>query len=347
MRTEDFDYFLPKELIAQEPPGERDSCRLLVMDRATGALEHRIFSDLAALLRPGDLLVLNDTRVVPARLRCRRPSGGRVELLFVEPVDSLSWKVFAKPGRRLLPGATLLVEKHETLEELLVTGVASTGERVVRLAPSSRFGTIAELIEACGEIPLPPYIRRTVRTEDAEAYQTVYARNKGAVAAPTAGLHFSRSMLDALGEQGVGRAFLTLHVGPGTFLPVKVADPADHPMHAEEYLLPSETADAVVRTKREGGRVIAVGTTVVRALEHCAATCGGVRASSGRTRLKILPPYAFGVVDGLITNFHLPQSTLIMLVAAFAGREAVLNAYAGAVADRYRFFSYGDAMFIR
>jgi S-adenosylmethionine:tRNA ribosyltransferase-isomerase len=346
MRTEDFDYFLPEELIAQNPLRDRDSCRLLVMGRATGACEHHTFSDLAVLLRSGDLLVLNDTRVLPARVFCRRPSGGRVELLFIEAIDTLTWKALAKPGRRLLPGSTVIVAKDRLVGKLRITDSGEMGERVVRLSEGSGFGSLAELIERCGDMPLPPYIRRPAMSDDREGYQTVYARHCGAVAAPTAGLHFTDRLLTALRERGVRCAFLTLHVGPGTFLPVKVADPAQHRMSEEEYMLPSETAEAVVRTKQEGGRVIAVGTTVVRVLEHCAAVEGEFRASTGRTSLKILPPYAFRTVDGLITNFHLPQSTLIMLVSAFAGRESILAAYAAAVAARYRFFSYGDAMFI-
>ncbi len=345
MRTIDFDYYLPKELIAQEPVENRESCRLLVLDRATGAIAHRVFSDLTTLLKAGDLLVLNDTRVLPARLRCRRPGGGKVELLFIEPVDALSWKTLAKPGRRLRPGDTVAVESEGIAQELTIAGIGDNGERVVRLGSGS-FTTLEDLIERCGEMPLPPYIRRSVHSGDGDAYQTVYARNTGAVAAPTAGLHFSKKMLEEVRARGIRCAYLTLHVGPGTFLPVKVDDPAEHPMHEEAYLLPAETAEAVVKTRKEGGRVIAVGTTVVRVLEHCAAADGVLRAAAGRTRLKILPPYAFRTVDGLITNFHLPQSTLLMLVSAFAGRELVLSAYAAAIADRYRFFSYGDAMFI-
>ncbi len=347
MQTRDFDYSLPQEFIAQEPLKDRDACRLLVMDRATGACGHAIFSDLATLLQPGDLLVLNDTRVLPARLLCRKPGGGKVELLFIKVIDPLTWKALAKPGRQLLPGQTVTVEKDLFVETLCIIGTGELGERIVRLPFGSRFGSLGELIERCGNMPLPPYIRRPAGSDDREAYQTVYAHHRGAVAAPTAGLHFTDHLLDALRERGVGCAFLTLHVGPGTFLPVKVADPVEHRMHEEEYILPPETVEAVMRTKKEGGRVIAVGTTVVRVLEHCAVADGELCASSGRTRLKILPPYEFRITDGIITNFHLPQSTLIMLVSAFAGREPILAAYAAAVAAQYRFFSYGDAMFIR
>jgi S-adenosylmethionine:tRNA ribosyltransferase-isomerase len=347
MRTEDFYFLLPQELIAQNPLKDRDACRLMVIDRATGAFEHHAFSDLVTLLRPNDLLVLNDTRVLPARVFCRRPGGGKAELLFIEAIDALTWKALVKPGRRLLPGSTVIVEKDLLVGELRVTGSGEMGERVIRLSAGSGFGSLAELIERCGDMPLPPYVRRQAGSDDSEAYQTVYARHRGAIAAPTAGLHFTDRLLAALRERGVRCAFLTLHVGPGTFLPVKVSDPAQHRMHEEEYMLPSDTVEAVVRTKKEGGSVIAVGTTVVRALEHCAAVEGELRASRGRTRLKILPPYAFKTIDGLVTNFHLPQSTLIMLVAAFASRESILAAYAAAVAARYRFFSYGDAMFIR
>jgi S-adenosylmethionine:tRNA ribosyltransferase-isomerase len=346
MRTQDFDYPLPPELIAQEPLKDRDSCRLLELDRTTGAVSHHVFSDLATLLRPGDLLVLNDTKVLPARVFGRRPSGGRVELLFTEPLDNKTWKALAKPGKRLMPGGGVVVGPAGLNEELEIVAAGEAGERTVRLSAASSFGSLAELIERYGVMPIPPYIRRPAKPEDNENYQTVYARASGAVAAPTAGLHVTDRLLGKLRERGVACAFLTLHVGLGTFQPVKVDDPAAHPMHEEEYVLPPETALAVIGTKQAGGRVIAVGTTVVRVLEHCGATDAGLTASSGRTSLKILPPYPFRIVDGIITNFHLPQSTLFMLVAAFAGRERVLAAYAEAVAARYRFFSYGDAMFI-
>ena len=346
MRTEDFDFALPKNLIAQVPLKKRDACRLLVLDRRTGATKDRIFSDLADLLRPGDLLVFNDTRVLPARLLCRKPSGGKVEILFLEPINRHTWKALAKPGRRVQPEAILLVGEGPDPVRMRVERVEEGGERIIRLERDGDNRSLAEIIERFGAVPLPPYIRRAATAEDREFYQTVYARDAGAVAAPTAGLHFTPGLLDDLHRRGVESVFLTLHVGMGTFLPVKVSDPREHPMHEEAYTLPAKSAEAVMRTKRTGGRVIAVGTTVVRVLEHCASGAGELAGSSGRTSLKILPSYTFKIVDGLITNFHLPRSTLLMLVAAFAGRENILKAYAAAVAQRYRFFSYGDAMFI-
>ena len=346
MLTSDFDYHLPAPLIAQHPLRPRDACRLLVLDRKTGAIGHRMFSDIVELIRPGDLLVFNDTRVLPARLFCRKASGGHVELLFTGPVDPRTWKALAKPGRRLKAGSILSVNGDRDSGTLRIEEVTPDGERVVRLPEGGRYRSIAELIERHGHVPLPPYIRRPDGGRDREDYQTVYARKPGAVAAPTAGLHFTVELLAALRKRGVDGAFLTLHVGTGTFLPVKVSDPREHLMHEEEYELPREAAEAVTRTRQAGGRVIAVGTTVVRVLEHCAPSPGTIHASCGRTGLKILPPHAFRIVDGLITNFHLPRSTLLMLVSAFASRGHVLAAYAEAVRKRYRFYSYGDAMFI-
>jgi S-adenosylmethionine:tRNA ribosyltransferase-isomerase len=346
MRTEDFNYHLPGHLIAQHALRQRDACRLLVLGRRSGAVAHRAFSDLTDLVRPNDLLVFNDTRVLPARLFCRKESGGRVELLLTARIDRRSWKALAKPGRRVRKGCKLFIRGDADAAVLTVEGVTPAGERIVRLAEGSAFSSIDEVMERCGSMPLPPYIRRDAGDSDRRDYQTVYALHGGAVAAPTAGLHFTAELLDALRKRGATLAFLTLHVGAGTFLPVKVSDPREHVMHEEEYELPEEVAAAVVRAKRTGGRIIAVGTTVVRVLEHCVALDGGLHASGGRTALKILPPYDFRIVDGLVTNFHLPRSTLLMLVCAFASREHVLAAYAEAVREQYRFFSYGDAMFI-
>ena len=346
MLTSDFDYHLPKQLIAQHPLRPRDACGLLVLDRRSGAVGHRMFSDIVELIRPGDLLVFNDTRVLSARLFCRKVSGGHVELLFTGPVDSRTWKALAKPGRRLKAGSILSVNGDRDIGTLRIEEVTPDGERVVSLQEGGRYCSIAELIERHGHVPLPPYIRRPDGDRDREDYQTVYARNPGAVAAPTAGLHFTPELLAALRKNGAAHAFLTLQVGIGTFLPVKVSDPREHLMYEEEYELPEETAAAVMRVKKAGGRVIAVGTTVVRVLEHCAQSPGTIRASCGRTGLKILPPYEFRIVDGLITNFHLPRSTLLMLVCAFASRSHVLAAYAEAIRKHYRFYSYGDAMFI-
>jgi S-adenosylmethionine:tRNA ribosyltransferase-isomerase len=345
MRTEDFDYPLPPDLIAQEPLRERDASRLLVVDKSTGAIDHRRFRDLVELVRPGDRLVFNDTRVLPSRLFCRRPTGGEVELLFTERIDDRTWKALAKPGRRLKPGSLLSVNGDRGDATLTVVAVEANGERIIRLndggAPS-----IAEVIERFGHLPLPPYIRRADCQEDTERYQTVYAARPGAIAAPTAGLHFTPSLLAAFGEQGVEVSFITLHVGAGTFLPVKVADPHDHVMHEERFELSQKAAEEIMRTKQQGGKIIAVGTTAVRVLEHCSSASGTLQAGAGRTRLKILPPYTFKIVDCLITNFHLPKSTLLMLVSAFAGEETIRGAYGEAIRQRYRFFSYGDAMFI-
>jgi S-adenosylmethionine:tRNA ribosyltransferase-isomerase len=347
MLTADFDYSLPEQLIAQHPLHRRDECRLLVLDRRSGEVEHRLFPDLVGLSSPDDLFVFNDTRVMPARLFCRKASGGSVELLFTGPLNQRTWKALVKPGRGLKAGALLFVNGDRDAGTLRVDEVAPDGGRVISLPDIERYGSIAELLGKHGHVPLPPYIRRPDSGSDREDYQTVYAKNEGAVAAPTAGLHFTQEILAGLRKRGAGLAFLTLHVGMGTFLPVKVSDPREHLMHEEEFELPEETAAAVMRTKQAGGRVIAVGTTVVRVLEHCARLSGALSALQGRTALKILPPWEFRIVDGIITNFHLPKSTLLMLVSAFASREQVLAAYAEAVREKYRFFSYGDAMFIR
>jgi S-adenosylmethionine:tRNA ribosyltransferase-isomerase len=346
MNTEDFDYPLPDELIAQYPAAQRDACRLLVLDRVSGAVTHRRFFDLTELLRPGDLLVFNNTRVIPARLFCRRPGGGKVELLFTEKIDDRTWKALVRPARRLPPGASVSVATGSGSAVFVIESIEPGGERLVSLASQGGPASIEDLLETAGSTPLPPYVRRSAVPEDREAYQTVYARVPGAVAAPTAGLHFTPEMLDTLNKRGVVIAEVTLHVGIGTFLPVKVADPADHVMHEERYELTPETAGKIARVKKSGGRVVAVGTTTVRVLEHCAAEHGVPLAGRGRTGLKILPPYEFKVVDALITNFHLPKSTLLMLVSAFASREHILAAYAEAVRKGYRFFSYGDAMAI-
>jgi S-adenosylmethionine:tRNA ribosyltransferase-isomerase len=347
MRTSDFDYELPEQLIAQHPLRQRDECRLMVLDRRKGGTEHRLFSDLPSLLSPGDLLVFNDTRVLPARLFCRKESGGSVELLFTGKIGPRTWKTLVKPGRGLTKGALLFVNGEPGHGTLRVEEVSPDGAREVTLQDAGDCRSIAELIALRGHVPLPPYIRRPDGPGDREDYQTVYAREPGAIAAPTAGLHFTPDLLSAVRKRGADAAFLTLHVGIGTFLPVKVVDPRDHLMHEEEFDLPQKTATAVTRTKKAGGRVIAVGTTVVRVLEHCALASGELRGSHGATSLKILPPYEFRIVDGLITNFHLPRSTLLMLVSALASRERVLAAYAEAVREKYRFFSYGDAMFAR
>ncbi len=341
-KTSDFDYRLPESAIAQHP-GERGESRLLVLD-AAGEARHRRIADLPDLLRPGDLLVVNDTRVVPARvLARRRPGGGRLELLLVEKLEARTWDALVRPARRARPGTGLELEGGL---EAVVTGEGEGGRRRVRFSAE-----VEPHLERYGHVPLPPYIRRADGAEDRESYQTVYARHPGAIAAPTAGLHFTRELLARLAERGVGRAALTLHVGPGTFKPVTATRIDEHRMEAERYRIGDDAARAVRRTRAAGGRVVAVGTTVVRTLES-AVDDSGVRAGAGRTELFITPGFRFRVVDALLTNFHLPRSTLLMLVSAFAGatvergRDRVLAAYGEAIARGYRFYSYGDAMFL-
>jgi S-adenosylmethionine:tRNA ribosyltransferase-isomerase len=339
MRLSDFDFSLPTELIAQHPEPERGASRLLHLDGASGALADRQVRELPALLRPGDLLVFNDTRVIRARLHGRKQTGGRVEVL-VERVlgdhEALAQVRASKPPRE---GSVLL------LGEGLAAKVAERRGEFFRLrfeAPESVF----TLLERHGEVPLPPYIQRPAAPGDAARYQTVYATHPGAVAAPTAGLHFDAALLDAVRAAGAGVAFITLHVGAGTFQPVRVDELAEHTMHSEWYRIGPDTTAAIAGTRAAGGRVLAVGTTTLRALESAAAATGEVQAGSAETRLFILPGYRFRVVERLLTNFHLPKSTLLMLVSAFGGVEAIRRAYVHAVGERYRFFSYGDAMLI-
>ncbi|HUP23968.1 MAG TPA: tRNA preQ1(34) S-adenosylmethionine ribosyltransferase-isomerase QueA [Thermoanaerobaculia bacterium] len=342
MLTSDFDYDLPPERIAQRP-APRGSARLLVLD-AQGAARHGRFDALPQLVREGDLLVLNDTRVLAARLRARvcdaaGVAGAAVELLLLEPAGDGSWWALARPGKRLRPGRRLRLESTggATLEAE-ITARERERFRIAFARP------ILQELERFGSVPLPPYVRRPADDADRVDYQTVYARAPGAVAAPTAGLHFTAEMLARLEAVGVDRATLTLHVGPGTFRPVQTEDPAEHAMHAERFEIPVATADAIAAARQRGGRVIAVGTTVVRALE---SAWGGeaVAPGAGLTELFVTPGFRFAVVDALVTNFHLPRSTLLMLVCAFAGTQRVLAAYRDAVASGYRFYSYGDAMF--
>ncbi|MBI4563563.1 MAG: tRNA preQ1(34) S-adenosylmethionine ribosyltransferase-isomerase QueA [Planctomycetes bacterium] len=333
MKLRDFDYFLPAELVAQTPAPRRDGARLMVA--GPQGIEHRRFSDLGTYLRAGDLLVLNDTKVLPARLSLRRETGGRVEALLVRQVEARRWEALLKTSRRLGVGERLRVEER-------------FWSRIIDRRPTGRWMLEFDRpldgdLDRLGRAPLPPYIRRAPTTLDRERYQTVYAERPGSIAAPTAGLHFTEDLLKRVRRAGVSIARLTLHVGTGTFLPVYVEDVEDHRMEAEWYDIPEETAVAVRRAHEEGGRVVAVGTTSCRTLETWART----KATRGWTDLFIRPPFQFREVDALITNFHLPKSTLLMLVCAFAGRECVLRAYAEAVQRRYRFFSYGDAMLLQ
>ncbi len=351
METKDFYFDLPEELIAQTPLKTRSDSRLLVLDRNSGALRHDHFYHIASYLKPGDCLVLNDTKVLPARLLgAREDTGTHVELLLLkrlsrdelleEAYQSDCWEVLVRPGKRVRPGHRLTF--GEGLLKAEVLKVMEGGNRIVHFEFD---GIFEEILDRLGQMPLPPYIHE--RLEDPDRYQTVYAREEGSAAAPTAGLHFTKELLEQLKEKGIRIAFITLHVGLGTFRPVKVEKIEDHEMHSEYYQISQETADIINETRREGGRVIAVGTTSCRTLESAALEDGTVPASSGWTQIFIYPGYRFKVLDGLITNFHLPESTLIMLVSAFAGREHVLHAYAEAVRERYRFFSFGDCMLIQ
>ena len=346
MNTEDFNFSLPESLIAQSPLKERDACRLLCLDRNSGTVEHKVFRDILTLLKSGDRLVFNNTKVLPVRLHCKKPSGAKAEVFFLESQTDTVWKALVKPGRKLLRGAELIVGEKECEVKLIVDQVLTDGTRFIRLVPNGHIQSIPMLIERFGSIPLPPYIRREANNEDSDEYQTVYATQPGAVAAPTAGLHFTEDLINDLKKRGVAVSFVTLHVGIGTFLPVKVADPRAHQMHAERFEISHDAAREINTTIEVGGRIIAVGTTVVRILEHCAKVALPLTALQGETTLKILPPYTFSVVNALVTNFHLPMSTLLMLVSAFAGKENVLSAYKTAVEHEYRFFSYGDAMFL-
>ena len=342
MRLSDFDYTLPEGLIALEPASLRDAARVMTLDRASGAMSETVISKLPDLFSPGDLLVLNDTRVLPARLFGRKESGGKVEIFLVRRVDAAteSWETLLRASKPFSSGTRIL------LPEDVVATVTSPGEGESRIVSFSGMADDFFIwLERNGKIPLPPYIRRAPEDADKERYQTVFAREAGAVAAPTAGLHFTAGLLEKIRLKGVGIATLTLHVGLGTFMPVRSENPKEHRMHKERYSLPEETVAAIDRCRETGGRVIAVGTTVARTLE-CATVDGRPRAGSGEADIFIYPGYEFQVVDALITNFHLPKSTLLMLVSAFAGQEAVLAAYREAVQRKFRFYSYGDAMFI-
>ena len=339
MKTSDFDFQLPEELIAQTPLERRDASRLLTLDKGTGAVGHHRFYDLPQFLRPGDCLVLNDSRVLPARLIGRRPTGGACEvLLLVDRGDNL-WECLVRPGRKLKPGAQVVFGDGQLTAT--VEAELEDGKRAVRFHYQ---GIFLEVLEQLGKMPLPPYIKAEL--EDQERYQTVYSKVVGSSAAPTAGLHFTPELLAQVQEIGVKVCYITLHVGLGTFRPVKAKEITDHEMHSEFCMISQKTADIINQTKANGGRVICVGTTSCRTIESFAAEDGTMSERSGWTNIFIYPGYRFKVLDALITNFHLPQSTLIMLVSALAGREHVLSAYETAVRERYRFFSFGDAMFI-
>ncbi|MFL0251763.1 tRNA preQ1(34) S-adenosylmethionine ribosyltransferase-isomerase QueA [Clostridium neuense] len=341
MELKDFDYYLPKELIAQHPSSVRDECRLMVLDKRTGEIEHKIFKDIIDYLNPGDCMVLNDTRVMPARLiGSKKETGGKIEFLLLKRLDGDNWETLVKPGKRAKVG-TVFTFGDGSLEAE-VKKVCDDGNRIIEFHYE---GIFEEILDKLGEMPLPPYI--TERLEDKEQYQTVYSKNEGSAAAPTAGLHFTEELLAKIRDKGIKIVFLTLHVGLGTFRPVKVDKIEEHHMHSEYYILSKESADIINTTKENGGKVISVGTTSTRTLETIASEDGRVREQSGWTDIYIYPGYKYKIVDALITNFHLPESTLIMLVSALSTREIILNAYEKAVKERYRFFSFGDAMFIK
>ncbi len=335
-----FDYDLPPERIAQEPLAERDGSRLLVLDRGTGGIRHRTFRDLPDLLAPGDLLVVNRSRVFPARLLGRREGGGAAEVLLVRDRGDGTWEAMVRPGRRLREGT--VIDIADNFSARVLESLPGVLRRVC--LESAEDARVA--LERHGHVPLPPYIRRPDRREDRDRYQTVYAREAGSVAAPTAGLHFTPALRARLAERGVGWTELVLHVGPGTFRPVEVDEVEDHRVDPEPFVVPAEAADAVARTRAAGGRVVAVGTTSMRVLESTLLHDGRVQAGTGETNLVIVPGYRFRAANALLTNFHLPRSSLLLLVCAFAGRERVLAAYAEAIREGYRFYSYGDAMLI-
>ena len=340
LKTHDFYYELPPELIAQTPLERRDASRLMTLDRTTGAVGHRHFYEIADLLRPGDCLVLNNSRVLPARLLgCRVPTGGAVEVLLLRDLGDKRWECLCKPGRKMQVGSEVIFGNGELTAT--VQEVQDTGNRVVEFHYE---GIFLEVLERLGKMPLPPYIKEEL--QDQERYQTVYSRELGSAAAPTAGLHFTTELLDRIREKGVKTAFVTLHVGLGTFRPVKADEIQEHHMHSELCMMNEETAKILNETKASGGRIICVGTTSCRTLESLVNEDGTFQPKSRWTDIFIYPGYTFKAMDALITNFHLPESTLVMLVSAFAGREHVLNAYKIAVQEKYRFFSFGDAMYI-
>ncbi len=341
MKTSDYYYDLPKELIAQTPIEKRDASRLLVLDRKSGDIEHKHFYDIIDYLNPGDCLILNDSRVLPARIYgIKKETGAKVEFLLLTQRSQTVWECLAGPGKKAKENSEFVFGNGIMTGKVLE--ILDNGNRIVEFFCEDNFFAA---LDKLGEMPLPPYI--TAKLEDKERYQTVYSKELGSAAAPTAGLHFTKDLLNKLREKGVSIGYVTLHVGLGTFRPVKVDDVTKHKMHSEHYEIPKDTAELIKRTKRSGGRVISVGTTSCRTLETCASKYGEVRECDGWTDIFIYPPYEFKVLDGLITNFHLPESTLIMLVSAFAGYENIMRTYKTAVDEKYRFFSFGDAMFIK
>lgn len=341
MQLKDFDYNLPKELIAQHPSEKRDECRLMVFDKETGEVQHKVFKDIINYLNPGDCLVLNDTRVIPARLiGVKEGTNGKMEFLLLKRIDANTWETLVKPGKRAKIGARF--DFGDGLLKAEVVDIKDEGNRIVKFEYE---GIFEEILDKLGQMPLPPYI--TEKLKDNEEYQTVYSKHEGSAAAPTAGLHFTNELLDEIRAKGIKTAFLTLHVGLGTFRPVKVDKIEDHHMHSEFYIMNKETADVINKTKESGHRIISVGTTSTRTLETIADENGKVKESTGWTDIFIYPGYKYKIVDALITNFHLPESTLIMLVSALSSREKIMNAYEIAVKEKYRFFSFGDAMFIK
>ncbi len=339
MKTHDFWYHLPEELIAQTPLEHRDSSRLLVMDRNSGEVQHRHFYDILDYLVPGDCLVMNDSRVLPARLLGHRPTGGAVEVLLLRDIGNKKWECLCKPGRKMQPGNQVIFGNGEL--NATVTDVLEDGNRIVEFDYE---GIFLEVLERLGKMPLPPYIKAEL--ENQERYQTVYSKEVGSAAAPTAGLHFTNELLEKIREKGIKTAFVTLHVGLGTFRPVKAEELSQHHMHSELCMIGQDAAEILNETKKNGGRIICVGTTSCRTLESLVRDDGSFEACSRWTDIFIYPGYRFKAMQGLITNFHLPESTLVMLVSAFAGRENTLDAYDEAVRERYRFFSFGDAMCI-
>lgn len=341
MTTKDFYYDLPPELIAQHPLKDRAGSRLLVLDKETGKIEHKNFRNIIEYLNPGDCLVMNNTRVIPARLYgVKEDTGGKIEFLLLKRIDLNTWNVILKPGKRARTGARFVF--GDGLLKAEVIEVKPDGNRIVRFEYD---GVWEELLDKLGEMPLPPYIKE--KLEDKERYQTVYSKIEGSAAAPTAGLHFTNELLEAIKDKGVKTAYLTLHVGLGTFRPVSVENVEEHIMHTEHYEVSQEAAEIINETRKNGGRIIAVGTTSVRTLETVAEDNGTMKAEIGDTSIFIYPGYKFKVTDSIITNFHLPESTLLMLVSAFAGKENIFAAYKKAVKEKYRFFSFGDAMLLK